>query len=1110
LTKADVRRRLVEGLEKSLLGPLEGPEEEFIKLPTQRYIVGILFPSGTVVAPEQDINNPSEGEDEEDSSPSNNMSLKDELRPSSMGMSFVIDGKVERLSVEIKWATYSQEEKQGPSDRPPFKRHEWMATKSIYVSAAGAEMSECLYQKDDPNSKDFHLVWKTYNEEHGERPISIFLINKETTTDDKGELCKRCIFSPSISVKSEGLAILARERNIVASEDDDLKSLNLLYHDRHEFGTGHGCSVKWGNVKENRCGLLQTTFLPQYFWQPLSFRDDIYSFYMKDMYDPNKKGKTIEALKTLLRDYEKWISETFSDTEKKGFDDSMHDTFDRHDDECKISLTRMAKGIELLENDFVFKAFCFMNEAMFLQRAYSDAATEHRKSGTKFKDPCLTDSTVTTTKHRWRPFQIAFILQAIPGIADSKSDDRKIVDLLWIPTGGGKTEAYLGLAAFTIAYRRLNGKTPEDYAGISVMMRYTLRLLTIQQFQRAAALMCACEVIRDKNKAKWGQIPFQVGLFVGQSTTPNTIGEKNDYTKYNENEWKYHDRSTTANYALEYWKRKLEKPSISNPFQLLYCPWCGEELIRKCYEIDDKTHNLVTHCSREGCSFKRIEIPAITVDENIYSRLPSIVIGTVDKFAMLPFNPHIGMLFGHVERFCPNHGFLCRTDNHSASHRDGVQTRSTKRLLPPDLIIQDELHLINGPLGSMVGIYETTVERLCTREIGNTTVMPKIIASTATIRRAGEQIWNLFARKVKRFPSPGTIFSDSFFVKELRDDDNAKLFVGVFPSGIGQKTIMKRALSCILLDTMELKSAGRPLEDWDEYWTLVSYFNSIRELGSAKTTIEDDVQNDVKATRNILPIKELTSRMDSKDLPDILSKLNITGDKSDAINILACSNMFSVGVDVQRLGLMIMNNQPKSTSEYIQSTGRVGRNKTGLVIVLYNWARPRDQSHFEWFYDYHNRIQSHVEAMTVTPFSEGARERAIHAQYVSMVRILSDGPLARSSDAKNFDSKVRCSPSSRAYEEWLKARMRTITGESTDGLEIEIKNFLDKWVEWVESSSEELSYEKGLYGSNRNYLLRKIDDPVLDEDGGPRILTPTSMRNVEKQVILHKVILKKS
>lgn len=982
MTKADVRRKLVEGLEKSLLGPLDGPEEEFIKLPTQRYIVGILFPSGTIVAPEQDIDNPSEEDDDEDSSPSSNMSLKDELRPSSMGMSFIVDGKVEQLSVEIKWATYSQSQKKDYSDRPPFKRHECTATKNIRVSTASVEISECLYQKDDPNSKDFYMVLKTYNEEHGKRPISIFLVNKETTSNDKGELCKCCIFSPSIRIKSEGFVILARERNINASEDNDLKSLNLLYHDRHEFGTGHGCSVKWESIKENRCGILETTFLPQYFWQPLSFMDDVYSFYMKDMYDPNKKGETIEALKTFLRDYAKWISETFSDTEKKRFDNSMHDTFDRHNDECKTSLIRMENGIKLLENELVFKAFCFMNEAMFSQRAYSDAAIEYRKSGAKFRDPPLTDPKVIT-KHRWRPFQIAFILQAIPGIIDPKSDDRKIVDLLWIPTGGGKTEAYLGLAAFTIAYRRLNGKIPEDYAGISVMMRYTLRLLTIQQFQRAAALMCACEVIRDKNKAKWGQLPFLVGLFVGQSTTPNRIGDKNDYTKYNEDERKFQDKSTTANYALEYWKRKIEKPSISNPFQLLYCPWCGEELTRKSYEIDEKTNNLVTHCSREGCSFKRLEIPAITVDENIYNRLPSMVIGTVDKFAMLPFNPRIGMLFGHVERFCPDHGFLCRTDdNHPASHKNRSQTRSTKKLLPPDLIIQDELHLINGPLGSMVGMYETTVEKLCTRESGNTILMPKIIASTATIRRASEQIWSLFARGVKRFPSPGTIFSDSFFVKEVNDDDNSKLFVGVFPSGIGQKTIMKRTLSRLLLGTMEMKNEGLPLEEWDEYWTIISYFNSIRELGSSKTTIEDDVHNDVKAIREILPIYELTSNIDSKDLPIILSKLNITGDKSDAINILTCSNMFSVGVDVQRLGLMVMNNQPKSTSEYIQATGRVGRNRTGLAIVLYNWARPRDQSHFERFYDYHNRIQSHVEAMTITPFSEGARERAMHAQFV--------------------------------------------------------------------------------------------------------------------------------
>jgi len=319
---------------------------------------------------------------------------------------------------------------------------------------------------------------------------------------------------------------------------------------------------------------------------------------------------------------------------------------------------------------------------------------------------------------------------------------------------------------------------------------------------------------------------------------------------------------------------------------------------------------------------------------------------------------------------------------------------------------------------------------------------------------------------------------------------------------------MKHALSSILLDVAELKKRGNPIEEWDDYWTVVSYFNSIRDLGSAKTTIEDDIQNAVRSERDIL-LRELTSRMDSKDLPGILAKLSIRGDK-DAIDVLACSNMFSVGVDVQRIGVMVMNNQPKSTSEYIQASGRVGRNKTGLVIVLYNWARPRDQSHYERFYDYHNRIQSHVEAMTVTPFSEGARDRALHAQYVSMLRILCEEPLSRNGEAGNFDSNVRCSSLSLELQELIKKRMQIISSDSTNNMESELNKFIDDWVEFAEYYSgidEKLLYEmyKFTSRSDKN-ILRKIDDYDDIYCNSLPILTPSSMRNVEKEVIVHKII----
>jgi len=822
---------------------------------------------------------------------------------------------------------------------------------------------------------------------------------------------------------------------------------------------------------------------------------------MHNFSEKKEKERILKALSEVTEGYKRWIEGTLDDHERNSLDAPSQEIFDRHREWCIESLARMKEGAELIKNnDLVFEAFCFMNEAMFLQRVQYAAAKEYQRTKI-YSDPKIKGLT-DDEDPRWRPFQMAFILQTIPGVVDPSHENRNMVDLLWIPTGGGKTEAYLGLAAFTLALRRLKNKGRPflDYAGVCVIMRYTLRLLTIQQFQRAAALMCACDVLRGRNKSKWGHEPFLVGLYVGQSTTPNKIGHRNDYEKHESNPRKHVYESETAWYGMEYWRRRHEQPSKNNPFQLPHCPWCGHELTRESYSIDGGNH-LIVHCRREGCPFRdRLEIPALTVDADIYSRLPAFIIGTVDKFAMLPFNPRVGTLFGHVDRYCPQHGFLTTIDDHSASHlRKKVQVQNVRRPLPPpELIIQDELHLINGPLGSMVGMYETTVEHLCSRTHEGHTVLPKYIASTATIRRAGEQIWNLYKRPFRRFPSPGTDYSDSFFVKEDENYNEAKMFVGIFPSGIGQKTVMVRTFSSLLRDLVSIRREGTaPISDWDEYWSLVAYFNSIRELGSAKTTMEDDIQNRVaKSVRN-LRIEELTSRIDSKELPDILTKLNKMADAEGAIDILACSNMFSVGVDVQRLGLMVMNNQPKSTSEYIQSTGRVGRKKTGLVIILYNWARPRDQSHFERFFDYHNRIQSHVEAMTVTPFSRGVRERALHGQYVSLVRILTGSNLARNSKAVNYDMRFRGDAVARSYERMLEERMRAITGRSTRELQEEVEHFLDQWIDWAAEGG--LSYQRVI--DEQNILLKKIEDATSLRG----VLTPTSMRNVEEEISLHKI-----
>jgi superfamily II DNA or RNA helicase len=198
--------------------------------------------------------------------------------------------------------------------------------------------------------------------------------------------------------------------------------------------------------------------------------------------------------------------------------------------------------------------------------------------------------------------------------------------------------------------------------------------------------------------------------------------------------------------------------------------------------------------------------------------------------------------------------------------------------------------------------------------------------------------------------------------------------------------------------------------------TLVGYFNSLRELGGTRRLVDDDIATRLSkmdrrglAKRYLKRIEELTSRKSSVDIPKILDALEqpftvktptpnspATTDKTDKksrrqrqpLDVVLATNMISVGVDVGRLGLMVACGQPKNTAEYIQSTSRVGRNSPGLVLTVYNWARPRDLSHYERFEHYHVTFYQHVEPLSVTPFSSGALARGLPALLVSLVRLL--------------------------------------------------------------------------------------------------------------------------
>ncbi len=633
----------------------------------------------------------------------------------------------------------------------------------------------------------------------------------------------------------------------------------------------------------------------------------------------------------------------------------------------------------------------------------------------KFADVDIPDN------RRWHPFQLAFILLNLPSVTKLDHPDRSdkhdaLADLLWFPTGGGKTEAYLGLSAYTMGLRRLQG-TIEGHSGengVAVLMRYTLRLLTIQQFQRATALLCACESIRREDEKTWGGTPFRIGLWVGRRTTPNTTAQAEEAVKLAKGQ-------------------NQGGGNVGTPYQLTYCPWCGSKIDKgknlKVEAYNQGAGRTFTFCGdRRGpnCLFTQKQapgegLPVVVVDEEIYRRLPTLLIATVDKFAQMPWNGAVQMLFGQVNGHCNRHGFRSPEVEDADSHpktKTGLppaRTQPHPPVRPPDLIIQDELHLISGPLGTLVGLYETAVDRLCTWEVGGHKVRPKVIASTATIRKAGDQVHALFLRTVNVFPPQGLDIGDNFFSLQRPPSEEypGRKYLGICAPGRRLKATLIRVYQAFL-------SAGQALYDKyglaaDPWMTLVGYFNSMRELGGMRRLVDDDVRTRLaKMERRGLAkrwldgdyLQELTSRIASSQIPEILDRLEVPfnpaldakrkemakkrqfeGIPRKPLDVLLATNMISVGVDVKRLGLMVVAGQPKTTAEYIQATSRVGRMHPGLVCTVFNWARPRDLSHYESFEHYHATFYKHVEALSVTPFSPGALSRGLAALLVSCIRL---------------------------------------------------------------------------------------------------------------------------
>ncbi|MCG3145305.1 MAG: hypothetical protein HONDAALG_02894 [Gammaproteobacteria bacterium] len=1027
-----IRAELEEMVLNDLLGPADGPAEEVTEQSVRdRYLVGMLAPTQQNLSPEEFDELPAGGSGTaEEGNPEYTGPTAKTLFPSSFGMTFCIDAEATEFQITARWGHYARVVSETLTTEAGNPKLVWKRSQREGVSEPIPLKTGKVRWVPDGEFHEVEVQGVIRRRDHY-WIVTLFLVNGQS--EPKKLRDTAWLFQPELIVESpDGKPIFrphSRRREpgksdpVVYAEE---RELAMLYRHCVQFGVGHGVSIHAESPEGvyDRALRVSTRVVPAY-EVPKTTPPVIaeipklagLSLDMKELGE-TKTDDFDRKLRPLLVAYEAWIKEREAELnapEMEPHREAGKAALER----CRTALARIEAGLKLICSDEkAAEAFRFANLAMWQQRVRSIYSLRRRRGeGADLK------AIDVAPNRSWYPFQLAFVLLNLPGITklnhvDRTGETEAVADLLWFPTGGGKTEAYLGLSAYTMGLRRLQGEVAgrSGQHGVAVLMRYTLRLLTIQQFQRATALICACEVIRRTDEKKWGTEPFRIGLWVGQKTTPNTTDQADEAIQ------------------LAHGQGGFKGGKLSgSPAQLTNCPWCGSKIDPgrdiKVESYKKGRGRTVTFCGDAlgRCDFGSKKsplegIPVLVVDEEIYRRLPTLLIATVDKFAQMPWNGKTQMLFGQVEAYCDRHGFRSPEIEDSDSHpkkdnHPAARTKPHSKLRPPDLIIQDELHLISGPLGTLVGLYETAVDKLCSWEVNGKVVRPKVIASTATIRKAGDQVYATFLRQVNIFPPQGLDVRDNFFSRQRppSEDTPGRRYIGICASGRRLKVALIRVYVALLSASQTLyekKGYGPEVDPW---MTLIGYFNSMRELGGMRRLVDDDVRTRLGkmdqrglSRRPIYTVDELTSRKDSTDIPEVLDHLEVGFDplleakrkelqKKGAamlkdlpkrpLDVLLATNMVSVGVDVQRLGLMVVAGQPKTTAEYIQSTSRVGRKFPGLVITVCNWARPRDLSHYESFEHYHATFYKHVEALSVTPFALGAISRGLTALLVSCVRL---------------------------------------------------------------------------------------------------------------------------
>jgi hypothetical protein len=1051
----DLREEFLVEIRKRLVGP--GKSDEALReRPDKRYLCGMLFPRGALasaVLKDEEPDGKGEQQVEEGEGLESPTDLLFQRLPASVGLTFAIQDDENRVDVEVWGARYEAGDQkalaaevgadEGQDDQGGSRRRGrvWVRVPLAEPDSPTRVSLDILSGKGrslfDGRARLSCFVRKALNR----RVVTITLINEaEATEKGKGVDTASILFQVGLRcAPSKGVPAYPDPPRV--SPDPEAEELALQYRGRPAFAVGHGCGTSWPTPTDGVVPFVTTEFLPAVDVPPVTTEIDNLApsaqeclslvRLQSESFDPGP------GCRALISDYRAW-GERLEQTQ---LEPRFKEVRERVLARIKRVLSRLEEGVELLEREpEALRIFRLANRAMLLALARSKAVRPEA-SGGAFVDVRLEDLTPDTV--RWRPFQLAFFLLSLPGLWSAGHPDRKIVDLIWFPTGGGKTEAYLGVAAFEMIRRRTR-EGPRG-AGTAVLKRYTLRLLTIQQFERAGGLVCALETLR-----RQGQIPgsdeFSLGLWVGKDSAPNDLSDaRKDLARIIETEGRV--------------------DGVRVP--LKRCPVCSTLIVPEFKKqgpegvgIRDTGPTVELFCPEPTCPY-HAGLPISFIDEVLYQKPPTMLLGTIDKFAMLAWNDKARAFFG--------------TD------------RATQ---PPSLVIQDELHLISGPLGTLAGVYEAAID-CAIRHLGPPA---KIICATATIRRSDDQIRRLYGREGAVFPPPGLDASDSYFSKAM-EERPGRLYVGAM--GQGHTPTFSNVLTSAALLDAAFSMRERHGEIVDTWWTLVAYHNSKRELGKTLTLARDDIPARLGAlgSGRVLPadrVQELSANLRDSQIPEVLHRLHYELPAPDTLDFVACTNMLSVGVDVQRLGLMLINGQPKAVSEYIQASSRIGRatgKPPGLALALLSPTRPRDRSHYEFFHPFHQAFYRHVEPTSVTPYALPARERAVHGAFLALVRMVS-----RIHADHHASAVLENEGEVEALLESMLARVRKAEPDEEDGTRERLLQFLQEWRSLAEEKGKNLRF------SSQGKAHRRLIQPFRSRGEGWETLQ--SLRHVDTPLTL--------